>query len=657
MRRSLRITLALISAIFFTHAPSRGATTNWDLTPPSTGDWFTATNWSTDLTPGAADIAYIDNQGTAIITSGSATASSLYLGQSAFGNLNQTGGSLSLSNFTVNNGSTYQFSGGTLQINTRFDLLGSLNFASGSGTVNLANNGILDWSRGGMNNAQNATVIGGVGSTIYLPIGVNPYTLFKSFSTQGDVFNVSGPLLVVPAGFVMNATKDRADRMRIEGTVHAKDTNGNWTNFTASQAGFEVASGGLLDNYYSYSSLNIQANSAISGGTINSMGYTYIGTTNKPTTFTQSGGTFNASGPNGPVQVQNGSQYIQSGGTFNASEGVMLSGGSRYTQSGGTLSLPGSSIVTLNGAGDVFQQSGGIGNVGRVKVQSGGLFTFSGGTLNVGQRFDVSAGGSVDFASGNGTINLASYGVADFSTGSLANAIGTKYSAAFQSESYFPMGFQPYASFASFSSQGLVHSTGTRIVIPVTYSGRIQRLQVQALDISGKVTVDTGGSIAATDSVRILGGTLGGEGTVTASALLNAGVLSPGFSPGHMTVMAPYTQLSSGLLEIELGGTGQGTGYDWLEITGTATLGGTLDVKLYNTFLPPIGTSFDVLTASSITGSFANILDHTPLGLQLSIVNGKTLRLTSTSVPEPAAAVTTLILAMASLRRRRSVVS
>src|SRR5687767_2363055 len=65
------------------------ATLNWDLNPPAAGDWFLATNWSTDVVPISSDTAYIDNQGTALISSGTAAASALYLGQSAFGNLTQ----------------------------------------------------------------------------------------------------------------------------------------------------------------------------------------------------------------------------------------------------------------------------------------------------------------------------------------------------------------------------------------------------------------------------------------------------------------------------------------------------------------------------------------------------------------------------------------
>jgi hypothetical protein len=40
-------------------------------------------------------------------------------------------------------------------------------------------------------------------------------------------------------------------------------------------------------------------------------------------------------------------------------------------------------------------------------------------------------------------------------------------------------------------------------------------------------------------------------------------------------------------------------------VTGTATLGGTLDVSLSNGFAPAVGTSFDILTFKQHSGDFA----------------------------------------------------
>ena len=47
-----------------------------------------------------------------------------------------------------------------------------------------------------------------------------------------------------------------------------------------------------------------------------------------------------------------------------------------------------------------------------------------------------------------------------------------------------------------------------------------------------------------------------------------------------------------------------GSGYDQLTVSGTATLGGTLNVSLLNGFTPELPDNYTVLTASSVSGTF-----------------------------------------------------
>ena len=61
-------------------------------------------------------------------------------------------------------------------------------------------------------------------------------------------------------------------------------------------------------------------------------------------------------------------------------------------------------------------------------------------------------------AGGDASFILGNDGIGEFSQGTLLNAGGTTYTAGVQSESYFPVGFNPYTEFASFSSSGLVHT-------------------------------------------------------------------------------------------------------------------------------------------------------------------------------------------------------
>jgi hypothetical protein len=98
------------------------------------------------------------------------------------------------------------------------------------------------------------------------------------------------------------------------------------------------------------------------------------------------------------------------------------------------------------------------------------------------------------------------------------------------------------------------------------------------------------------------------------------GNFSPGASPAISTVSEDFVQ-TSGTLTIELAGPAPGSGFDQLNIGGTATLGGTLQVDLLDGYSPAPGTSFEFLRATGgVTGTFADaILPNVP-GLSWQLV-------------------------------------
>ena len=53
-----------------------------------------------------------------------------------------------------------------------------------------------------------------------------------------------------------------------------------------------------------------------------------------------------------------------------------------------------------------------------------------------------------------------------------------------------------------------------------------------------------------------------------------------------------YTQGSSGIMEMEIGGLVAGQEHDKIIITGAANLAGTLDVSLINSYSPNNGDTF-----------------------------------------------------------------
>ncbi len=105
------------------------------------------------------------------------------------------------------------------------------------------------------------------------------------------------------------------------------------------------------------------------------------------------------------------------------------------------------------------------------------------------------------------------------------------------------------------------------------------------------------------------GTTILGSGTLDVSgiAFTNAGIVIPGTSPGTLTITGNFPQATTGVINIELGGTAAGTEYDVLAISGDATFAGTLNVSLIDPFVPGEGDSFEIITYGSRTGEFDTV--------------------------------------------------
>jgi hypothetical protein len=120
---------------------------------------------------------------------------------------------------------------------------------------------------------------------------------------------------------------------------------------------------------------------------------------------------------------------------------------------------------------------------------------------------------------------------------------------------------------------------------------------------AGQTTL-SGGILAANSALQFQGGALSGTGTVNGS-IDNSGTLSPGASPGSLTITGNYTQGATGILNVELAGTVAGSGFDRLVGGGTASLAGTVNVTLLNGFTPATSSSFIFLDCGNRTGTFS----------------------------------------------------
>lgn len=121
------------------------------------------------------------------------------------------------------------------------------------------------------------------------------------------------------------------------------------------------------------------------------------------------------------------------------------------------------------------------------------------------------------------------------------------------------------------------------------------------LNLGGNTLSVTTGSTAAINNNLDSGtsgtldnqGNLFGTGRVNGS-LVNGGRVAPGAGVGVMTVDGNYTQTAGSSLDIQLAGPAD---FDLLNITGSATLAGSLDVSLLS-YAPAVAEDFVVLTAA-----------------------------------------------------------
>ncbi len=99
----------------------------------------------------------------------------------------------------------------------------------------------------------------------------------------------------------------------------------------------------------------------------------------------------------------------------------------------------------------------------------------------------------------------------------------------------------------------------------------------------------------------------GGILDVSEAVFVNNGTISPGASPGILTILGDVTLGASSHLQIELNGRTAGQQYDRLVAEGMVHFGGTLDIVRDTSFVPSPSDTFQLLTYFGMTGDFAEI--------------------------------------------------
>ena len=207
----------------------------------------------------------------------------------------------------------------------------------------------------------------------------------------------------------------------------------------------------------------------------------------------------------------------------------------------------------------------------------------------------------------NGTFNWIS-GSPFFSNGTFNNNATINSNA-------FGRGFYENGGTNAFNNTGsfIRHGAGSdELRLPVNNTGTID-IQLGDLAVTRAFTQTagltqlSGGSISGNSVLNFNGGTLKGAGNITAAAVnMTGSTTTPGLSPGTLNIIGTYTQSGPATSNIEIGGL-TNSQFDRILVTGPATVAGTLNVSLINSFVPAANNFWLFVTGSSVSGTFSTL--------------------------------------------------
>jgi hypothetical protein len=390
-------------------------------------------------------------------------------------------------------------------------------------------------------------------------------------------------------------------------------------------------------------------------GTIKNTGTIYI--------FTTSSSTTNGVGiPNGETLTLTGSgDFVMGDGTNNSYNNNILLGGNGTLVNQSTISGAGqigyqpsitnqgtiSANVPVGSAGvalEVWREgTGGISNSGTMEAANGGeleIFPSTGftnnGLLNAGanstiyinNRFTNLSGntltggtytvagtlkipGNIDTNAAKITLNGVASQILNPNTNALADLATNAPKATFSLSAQ-----QSFTSAGTFTNQGSIN-IGKGSTFTVGGAGSYEQTGGKTV-VDGTLTTSSSkyrteesesDSEEALGNIKISKGSLFGNGGNISAHVVSSGTITPADSAttvGQLKVTGAYAQKAAGALDINILGAGAGH-YNVLNVTGTATLGGTLNIGLLKNFVPSIGDTFVILTARSVVSEFATV--------------------------------------------------
>ncbi|RVA34424.1 autotransporter outer membrane beta-barrel domain-containing protein [Mesorhizobium sp. M7D.F.Ca.US.004.03.1.1] len=550
---------------------------------------------------GSTGMVFVDGAGSTWSNSGSLTVGNYGAGTLAITNGGAVGNDAAyVGNSVGSTGMVAVAGAGSTWTNS-----GSLNVGNhGTGTLTVSSGGTVSSDSAYVGKAAGSTgavTVDGVGSTWTNSVNL----LIVGHSGTGS--------LTISNGGTVNSAMSYVGNYSV-GTAMVDGAGSTWNGSSALYVG--VSGGGV-------GTLTIQG-----GGTVkNTVGHlgNSVGSTGTATvdgagsSWINSSALFIGTGGTGTLTVSNGGTIQSAGGfvgnvstgmgavTVGGANSIWANSGDLYVGNLGTGTLnvlnsgtvsnawgylgynPGSTgTATVDGTGSTWTSSAGLAvgldGAGTLTISNGGA-VFAGGTVTIASHAGSTGTLNIGAAAGSAATGAGVFGPTALQFGSGVGTLNFNHTEA------------NYAFDATISGLGTINQIAGTTNLTANSNGFTGATNV----VGGRLAVN--GSLASS-LVTILGGVLGGNGTVGGIVAQSGGIIAPGNSIGTLNVAGDIDQAAGSIYQVELTSTGQS---DLILATGTATIaaGAVLDVVKTDAAPYVLGTHYTVLQAASgVAGTY-----------------------------------------------------
>ncbi len=463
------------------------------------------------------------------------------------------------------------------------------NTAVSGSTLNITGNGAIEFA--GADNANNDITAYHTASTLNIGSGIT-LTGTQSgsidFKTSGAF---SGTAVATAAGKTFTFTGRNWNNA---GSINA--AGGNIT--LASDGGYTWASSGALDldagtlnlaGSFNTASFNTLVRDNVANGRLVISGA--LNNTSSVLTLDGSTGTVELSGSitGGRIETNN----PDGGALVMGATGISVVGYLANTTLAGVSGVNGSGLYVIDN-GRYMEALGTLTLDGATirLASTGSAATLRGNTAVSGSTLNITGNGAIEFAGADNANNdITAYHTAStLNIGSGITLTGTQ------------SGSIDFKTSGAFSGTAIANTAGKTF----TFTGNGGWTNAGTLRLEGGAMASSS-SFTSSGVIRGVGGFNVGSNT-----LINAGLIHA--DGGVLNLTGNLVLTASGTLRFDIGGVERGTGHGALDVNGTLTFGGTLQVAHTNGFTPDSSEAFPLIRYTTRSGTSEFTALNVPAG-------------------------------------------